>query len=201
MDRPGAVTSLLVILITLVSWGTAEAQNQRPSRTVLNTRWTAGFTQWTESLQLSRSDGRLFDVGTSVRALSVGYQVDWMKRTDGWFLEGQAHLGESSIASLDSDLNYTQQGISTLAGSLTAIKHWNFERPRLFVGIGLSTMVRQSQFNPPADYSFGTGTQKVLSHLKLDLSFPIFPRTEVIQQFGVPLDGQGHFWQIGFRRL
>lgn len=205
MARAGAIAFLALILLLpqdlpAQAAGTSRRARLRPSKVVLSPRWTLGYTLWNEEAGMLREDGRGYRVASSVRALAIGYQMDWMRRRTGWFLEGQALLGDANSLSRDPSLTYFHAGAPLMGASATAVRHWNFENPRLFLGMGLATLWRQLKYEVPAGYSMSRSEQRFLAHAVVDLSFPVAPRFEAVQRFGIPLDGNGHFWQIGLRR-
>lgn len=204
MARAGSIAFLTLVLLIpqlLMAQSTSSVRRPRlrPSATVLNPRWTVGYSLWNEKAFMNRADGRAYEIASSIRALSVGYQIDWMQRQKGWFLESQLLMGDANSMSRDDSLTYLHSGASLMGASATVVRHWNFEKPRLFLGMGLAAIWRQLKYEVPAGYSMSRSEQRFISHVVLDLSFPIAPRFEAIQRFGIPLDNNGHFWQIGLR--
>lgn len=165
---------------------------------VISPRWSLGYTLWTEKLSMRRDDGEMYEIWASIRSLSAGYQIDWLKKERGWFIDFQSHLGDTTSASQDPDLTYTHSGAGLVGLSGTVVSHWNFEKPRLSLGLGISSLWRMIQFKTPSGYKMGQ-EQGFVHHAKIDLSFPVGTDTELFHQFGVPLDKSGHFWQFGLR--
>lgn len=205
MGRAGAI-ALLSLILLLPELLPAQSSNRarrprlRPSTTVLSPRWTLGYTLWNEDTVMLRADGRPYEIASSIRALALGYQIDWMKRKTGWLMEGQFLMGDANSMSRDPSLTYNHANASLFGTSLSLIRHWNFEKPRLFLGMGLTTTWRQLNYSVPDGYSIDRSEKRFLGHAVLDFSFPLAPRFEVFQRFGISVDRNAHLWQIGLRR-